>query len=261
MLLAGAGADFVEAGVGQDTIFGDAGDDTLMGGDDTDLVYGGEGADRIFGDGGDDMIIAGSGNDVVFGGAGNDRFVAEMADGNDSYFGDDMAGGLGMDTLDMSAITANISVKLGTGLQAVGSASSSASGSDTLWGVENVVTGSGADTIIAGDAVNVMDGGSGGDTFVFKSVGAANGDTIVGFEAGDKIDLGNIDANQAMAGNQSFTLVSAAITSVQQLSVRHETRADGDYTVIEGDVGDSPAPEFKISIQGTHNLVAGDFTL
>ena len=84
------------------------------------------------------------------------------------------------------------------------------SGTDTLWGFENVVTGSGADTITASNATNVVDGGAGNDTFKFASAAAANGDTIVGFQAGDRIDLSGIDANAGTAGNQAFALVTGS---------------------------------------------------
>ncbi|MDC9825127.1 peroxidase family protein [Devosia sp. ZB163] len=263
LLLAGAGADFVAGSAGQDTIYADAGNDTAMGGDDADLIYGGDGDDRLFGNDGNDTIDGGNGNDKAIGGHGNDRFVAQVNDGNDSYFGDDMSGGNGNDTLDMAAITANITVDLGTGAQGHGSATSSQSGSDTLWGIENVVTGSGADRIIASEAVNVMNGGAGNDTFVFKSVAAANGDTIVGFQAGDKIDLSNIDANTTVSGNQAFgtTIVSSGVAAVGQLLVTHETINGVEHTVIQGNVdGDNPA-EFKLNIVGNHNLTASDFTL
>ena len=120
--------------------------------------------------------------------------MAEAGDGDDTYFGDDMIGGAGNDTLDMSAITANITADLGTGLMGRGSASSSQSGNDTLWGVENIVTGSGNDTITASASVNVIDGGAGQDVYRFHSAADANGDTIVSFQPGDKIDLSGIDA-------------------------------------------------------------------
>ena len=58
---------------------------------------------------------------TLYGGAGNDIFVASQGDGNDTYYGDDMAGGCGSggsDTLDMAAISANITVDLGTGSRA-----------------------------------------------------------------------------------------------------------------------------------------------
>ena len=72
---------------------------------------------------GNDLINAGAGDDTVFGGAGNDLIVAEVGDGNDVYFGDEGNGGTGIDTLDMSAATAAITVNLGSGPLANGSAS------------------------------------------------------------------------------------------------------------------------------------------
>ena len=82
-----------------------------------------------------------------------------------------------------------------------------------------------------------MNGGAGNDVFKFGSAEAANGDTIVGFQAGDRIDLSGIDANGATAGNQAFALVTgAALSGAGKLIVTHETRADGDYTVVQGSV-------------------------
>jgi hypothetical protein len=71
-------------------------------------------------------------------------FVAGANDGDDIYYGD-----ADIDTLDMSSITANLTVDIGSGFMGQGSASSSQSGHDTLWGFENVVTGAGNDTITA----------------------------------------------------------------------------------------------------------------
>ena len=158
------GNNFLNGKGGRDMAFGGDGDDDMLGGNGADMLYGDGGKDRIFGQGGDDMIDAGAGDDQAQGGAGNDLFLAAKGDGNDTYWGDELAGGCGAggsDTLDMAAITANITVDLGTGFQGRGSASSSQSGTDVLWGIENVVTGSGDDVITASKAVNVMDGGAG----------------------------------------------------------------------------------------------------
>ena len=162
----------------------------------------------------------------------------------------------------MSAITANIAVNLGTGLAGRGSATSTQSGRDVLWGVENVVTGSGDDDITASDAVNVMDGGEGTDTYRFGSAAAANGDTIEGFRPGDKIDLSAIDADAGLAGNQAFTLATgAAFTGVGQLLVTQEARDDGDYVVVQGNTAGDASPEFKLSIKGSTAPTAADFSL
>jgi Ca2+-binding RTX toxin-like protein len=135
-----------------------------------------------------------------------------------------------------------------------GTASSSQTGNDTIWGIENVNTGSGNDTITASNAVNVINGGAGNDTFKFTSTVSANGDIIVSFEPGDRIDLTAIDANTGAAGDQSFTLVNGAPTAAGQLGVTFETREDGDFTVVQGNIDGNPDAEFKIEIAGHQNL-------
>jgi Ca2+-binding RTX toxin-like protein len=240
---AGEGNDFVDAGEGRDVVFAGGGDDDVLAGSGADMVYGDGGNDRILAGAGNDIVTAGAGRDTVIGGEGDDLFVAEIGDGDDTYWGDETGGGTGSDTLDMSAITANIAVNLGTGLAGRGSATSTQSGRDVLWGVENVVTGSGDDDITASDAVNVMDGGEGTDTYRFGSAAAANGDTIEGFRPGDKIDLSAIDAG------------------VGQLLVTQEARDDGDYVVVQGNTAGDASPEFKLSIKGSTAPTAADFSL
>ena len=249
----GEGADFVNGGDGRDVISAGAGDDQVFAGGGADVVYGDAGADRIFGDAGNDLINAGAGDDAVFGGAGNDLIVAEIGDGNDVYFGDDSDGGTGIDTLDMSAATANVTVNLGSGPLSNGTASSSQTGNDTIWGIENVNTGSGNDTITASNAANVMNGGAGNDTYRFTSASAADGDTILNFEPGDRVDLTAIDTNSGTAGDQAFALVTGAFTAAGQLAVTF----DGDVTVIQGNVDGDAAADFTIEIAGNHSLTPG----
>ncbi|HEY5798326.1 MAG TPA: peroxidase family protein [Bosea sp. (in: a-proteobacteria)] len=259
---AGEGADFVDGGAGRDAIQAGAGDDTVFAGADADLIHGEDGADRIFGQGGNDVILAGAGNDTVVGGAGDDLIVGEVGDGNDVYFGDEIDGGSGADTLDLSAITANLTVDLGNGLLGRGSASSSQSGTDTLWSVENVATGSGDDTITASAAVNVMEGGAGDDTFRFLDAQSADGDTILDFEPGDRLDVSGIDADAGAGGNQAFTLIPGqAFTASGQLMVTYETREGVDYTIVSGNVGGSLEEDFRVELKGSHNLTGANFTL
>jgi Ca2+-binding RTX toxin-like protein len=258
---AAEGNDFVNGGDGRDVIFAGAGDDQVFAGSGADIVFGDAGADRIFADAGNDMINAGAGDDTVFGGAGNDLIVAELSDGNDVYFGDDADGGSGIDTLDVSAATANVTVNLGNGPLQKGSVSSSQTGNDTIWGIENVNTGSGNDTITASNAVNVMNGGSGNDVFKFLTAAAANGDTILGFEPGDRVDLSAIDANTLTSGDQAFTLISGAeFTAAGQLAVTFESRADGDFTVVQGNIDGNTAADFKFEIEGHHTMTNTNLT-
>ncbi|PZR94843.1 MAG: calcium-binding protein [Stutzerimonas stutzeri] len=261
-IVTGEGSDFADAGEGSDIVFLGAGDDHGFGGAGDDALYGEAGDDRVFGGAGDDRIEGGVGSDTVVGGAGDDLILASVGDGNDTYHGDDLAGGAGIDTLDMSAISAAITVDLGSGLLGRGSAVSAQSGHDTLWGIENVATGSGDDTITASSAVNVMEGGAGNDVFRFTSVQAADGDTILDFEPGDRLDLSAIDADAGVAGNQGFTIASGSqFTASAQLLVTYETRADGDYTIVSGNVNGDPEADFQISLKGSHTLSPSNIAL
>ncbi|MBY5999731.1 MULTISPECIES: peroxidase family protein [Alphaproteobacteria] len=260
--LIGTAIDDTIMGLGdRDVVFAGAGDDDVMGGGGADMLYGDDGNDRILGENGNDFINGGAGRDAVFGGSGDDIIVAEQDDGDDTYYGDDMVGGHGNDTLDMSAITAAITADLGTGFLGRGSVESIQTGSDTVWGIENIIAGSGNDRITASGAVNVIDGGGGEDVFRFLSAAHADGDTIIGFEPGDKIDFSAMDANGCASGNQSFTLVSDAFSGRGQLMIKQEIRDGEDYTVVEGNTTGGPDADFKLSIKGSHELNASDFNL
>jgi Ca2+-binding RTX toxin-like protein len=251
------GHDVISAGAGNDRVFGGGGIDTLFGDTGADRILGGARSDIVNGGGGNDVLVGGAGNDTILGRSGNDTIVAQAGDGNDR-----VRGGTGSDTLDMSAITSDITADLGNGRGGRGSVSSASSGSDTIWSVENIVTGSGDDVITASNVANVMDGGAGNDTFRSLSAAGANGDTIAGFQPGDKIDLSAIDANGRAGGNQSFVLVSDAFTGARgELLVTHETQDGEDFTVVQGNISGGVGAEFKLSIRGSHDLTAGDFNL
>ena len=211
--------------------------------------------DIINGLGGNDILTGMGNDDRISGGSGDDRFVAGLDDGNDYY-----KGGSGSDTLDMSMITANITANLNGGSASRTNIFSAQTGDDSTISIENIVTGNGNDTIIAGNVANVIDGGTGADTFSFGSAKAANGDTLLSFEPGDRIDLSGFDANTGVKGVQQFTLVTDAITDRGQILVSSETRDDGIYTVVSGNVSGDTATDFKIGIKGQHDLTLSDFT-
>ncbi|KRB24080.1 hypothetical protein ASD99_29460 [Mesorhizobium sp. Root695] len=254
-LLGGAGDDLIKAGAGDDVVFGGAGNDDIFGGAGHDMIFGDGGNDRIFADEGNDVIEGGAGNDTVYAGTGDDHIIANVGDGDDVYWGED-----GQDTLDYSAIGASLTIDLGNGLLHHGSVSSAQSGQDTVFGFENVIAGSGDDTIMANAAVNTMDGGLGSDTFVFASAADANGDTIVGLQPGDKIDLSMIDADTSAAGHQSFVLFAGAgFTSAGQVMVSYQTAADGEHTLVTGEINGDGAADFSIDVAGHHDLDGTSF--
>lgn len=264
MILGGGGTDVLVGQGGSDILRGEDGDDVVTGGDGDDFinagqgddeVHAGEGGDIVFGGAGSDQIFAGAGADVIEGGAGDDRVwagsgddtvIATLNDGNDVYYGED-----GIDTLDYAASSANLTVDLGNGLNSRGSVSGGTTGSDTFYGFENFIGGAGHDTITASTAVNIIDGGLGDDVFKFTSAASANGDTIYGFQTGDRIDFTGMGAMKLEAGQ--------TIDAIGDITVTHEIRDGEEFTVIRGNTQGDNAADFELSLHGRHNLTINDF--
>ena len=185
------------AGVVGSTITGTAGADTLAGT---------AGADFIDALGGIDTITANAGNDTVAAGAGNDIIVATVNDGNDAYDGQASTG----DTYTLAGTTADATVNL-----QLGTASSAQTGSDTLANIENVIGGSGNDTL-TGKALenNTLTGGAGNDTLYGR--GGANaggaGDTLVG-GTGDDTYIVDFTATITEVANEGADTVRTSLTS------------------------------------------------
>ncbi|WP_404862633.1 peroxidase family protein [Georhizobium sp. MAB10] len=263
-IIALGGNDTITAGDGEDAIFGGDGDDIIHAHGNQDDVFGGAGNDRIdagwghdtvYGEDGDDVLIGAEGNDKLFGGAGKDLFVATVGDDADIYWG-----GEGIDTIDYAALTEALTINLGNGLNERGSVTTASGVRDVIYSIENAIGGGGNDTIIASDAINVLDGGDGSDTFRFLSAKSANGDTIVNFQPGDRIDISAIDANVIAGGKQNFSLTSGTtFTAAGQITFEHVTREDGEFTIVRGNVDADNAAEFEFGLKGRINLTEDDF--
>ncbi len=263
-LLGGNGNDVLSGGGGADILHGDAGDDVLLGGDGADVlsggmgsdeihgghagdvIFGGEGDELIFADGGNDVIESGAGADRVWAGAGDDAVLAATGDGDDTYYGDE-----GIDTLNYAVSSGNLTVDLGNGFMARGSVSGGTTGSDTFYGFENFVGGSGNDTITASAAVNIIDGGLGEDVFKFNSAAQANGDTIYGFQTGDRIDFSGMGHLTLQGGT--------TLDALGEISVTQEVHDGHELTVIRGNTQGDHTADFELSIDGRHNLTVNDF--
>jgi Ca2+-binding RTX toxin-like protein len=302
---AAAGADAIDAGTGDDTIVAEAGDgnDIIDGGGGTDTldmstidadvtvdldaatarsadtgndtvtnienIVTGSGDDTVTGSddaniidtgAGDDAVTAAAGADVIDAGAGDDTIVAQSGDGDDI-----IDGGGGTDTLDMSTIDADVTVDLDAG-----TANSHDTGNDVVTNVENVVTGSGDDTIVANDAVNEFSGGTGNDVFVFtSSYAAGNGDgsrdRILDFDVGDRIDIDEISREFADEfgdilsdeGIRRFVLMrdNADFSEPGQLRIIYQEFDDGtSATIIEGNIDHDADTDFQIELTGRHDI-------
>jgi len=260
-----AGADTMIGGNGIDTasyaasatgVSVDLGNlDPQATGDGTDRLLGIEnltgsstGGDTLTGDYLANIIDGGNGNDLIEGGDGADTLI----------------GGGGNDTVSYAGSTGDVVVNL-----ALGSAADGAGGKDTLTGFENIL-GSQFDDSLRGDGAanviegvigrDVLNGGAGNDTFVYRTLGdstvaTAGRDLIADLAAGDRIDLSAIDANSALASDQAFTFIGTAAFS----SVAGQLRAT--TTSIEGDVNGDGIADFAITIAVTTAPAAADFVL
>ncbi len=108
-------------------------------------VIGGSAGDRLTGDQFANRLEGGAGDDVIKGGGGNDA----------------LEGGLGIDTVDYSDKTASVAITLAGSVAAGVTVGGIAE--DSVRYIENVIGGSGNDTITGDKNANVFRGGAGND--------------------------------------------------------------------------------------------------
>ncbi|MGO4723170.1 MULTISPECIES: S8 family serine peptidase [unclassified Inquilinus] len=235
-----------------------------------DSLIGTTGANTLWGQAGNDLLSAGAGNDVVSGEDGNDQVRGDPGS-------DQLSGGNGNDSVLYSNSTVGVSVNLATNTASGGDAQG-----DRLSGFENAVGSAFADTLTGDGQTNIFYGGQGndaltggggrdhlqGDAGADRFVYLATADSTVGAGAdkildfshaqGDRIDVAAIDANAAVAGDQAFAFIGAALFSAAgQL---HFVVA-GVQTLVEADVNGDGQADLQIALVGAIALVAADFVL
>jgi hypothetical protein len=145
-------------------------------------LRGSAGNDSISAGGGNTVLVGGGGADTLIGGAGNDLLVpgprvtfAGAPDGNDS-----IDGGAGLNTVDYSRRTDNLTLRLdGSGA----SGDLAAGEADTLVNIRNVLGGLGNDTIVGNNSNDFASGGAGDDSIT----GGSGNDAIVGSAGADTV--------------------------------------------------------------------------
>ena len=157
----GAGNDTVTVSTTmRTTISGGTGNDRLTGGDGNDFLTGDDGNDTLAGGNGDDALIGGAGNDTLKGGAGSDFL-------------------LGLDGVDTASYADHAAVVVSINDESDdGNASDGPAGlrDDVDTSVENLIGGSGADTLTGSELTNRITGGAGAD----RLSGLGGADTLLG---------------------------------------------------------------------------------
>ena len=276
------GADTMTGGLGNDSYYVDSVGDVVieLANEGSDLVYSSMGytlgatVENLYLIGA--VAVGATGNDVnniLYGHANTAANVLSGGLGNDTYYvstGDSVVENLnaGTDTVvayvnfALGANAENLTAGVTTDLQLTGNALNNVitgnAGKDGLGG------GDGNDTLVGGAGADTLTGGLGADVFDFNlvtesGVGITARDLITDFLVGtDRIDLVNIDANVATAGDQAFAFIGAgAFTGAGQLRFSF----DGTNTLVQGNIDAALGVDFEILLMGNHTLAAANFVL
>ena len=243
-----------------DHLIGGAADETLVGGDGNDVLSGGAGADTLqggegldsadysasaagvsislagaAGSGGDaagdvlqgietligsafaDRLGGDSGDNVLTGNAGDDTLVADLG-------ADALQGGDGFDTADYSAASGALTVRLD------GNASEGdiAQG-DRLTGIERVIGGAYADTLLGDTGDNTLEGGAGDDTLR----GGLGADSLIGGAGSDTADYADsaaaVQVDLAAGTGKGGSAAGDTLGGIENLTGSdHDDRLVGD---------------------------------
>jgi Ca2+-binding RTX toxin-like protein len=198
--------------------------DTYTGGNGADVISGRGGADSLFGGADGDTLNGGDGADNLFGGTGADQHIGGNDAGIDYARYDDANYGNLTIRLDVPAANA--------GAAAIG---------DTYTGIEGLVGGLGADTVVGNGSANYLFGGGAADGIY----GQGGADYLNGGEGGDNL-WGGAGADSHIGGDDAgIDYARYDDANHGNLTIRLDTPASnvgaaavGDtYNGIEGLVG------------------------
>ena len=231
----------VTTGSGADNITGNSANNVLNGGTGSDVMAGGAGNDTylvdniadsvtelasagtdkvqssisyILGDNLENLTLSGASAINATGNTLNNTLIGNSANNT-------LNGGVGVDTASYSGATIAMTVNL-----AAGTASSSATGNDTLQAIENVTTGSAADNITGNSESNVLNGGSGADSMA----GGAGNDTYVVDNVGDVVteaaNAGIDTVESSISSTLGANLEKATLTGTSVISATGNSLAN-----------------------------------
>ena len=130
-------------------------------------------------------------------------------------------GGAGSDTLDYSENTVGVTVNLATNTASGGTAQG-----DTISGFENVVGGSGNDTLTLSNTAGLADGGAGNDLLI----GGTGNDTLIGGAGNDTLQGGaGNDTLIGGEGNDTF-IADGTADLIADFGAGSGSISDGDQT-------------------------------
>jgi Ca2+-binding RTX toxin-like protein len=225
-VFAGMGDDTLVASLGNDVLKGQGGDDTadysnITSGVIINLKSGsaqGAGTDTLesienaIGGTGNDTLIGSDSSNTLIGGLGDDTLQGNLGSNT-------LDGGLGTNTVDYSWTTTGVDVALGDS-PSYGTATGT-SIDDTLINIDNIIGGSGNDTLYGNSEDNIIWGTSGSNTLS----GGSGTNTLYG-GTGNDIFIGGSGSDNMVGGGGSDTLTYENITSTVSVNLG-ENKATG----------------------------------
>lgn len=127
-IFGGAGDDFISSYAGADTLYGEAGNDTLIGGSEADILDGGDGDDTLDGGYGPDKMIGGRGNDIIGNSLNDMKGTNSPLPGGATFYGNNITGGEGDDTIYGSIFGDIYNFELGDGKDTITEYNTTSSG-------------------------------------------------------------------------------------------------------------------------------------
>ena len=227
---------------------------TVTGTNRGETLNGTAGDDVICGLGGNDTINGLGGNDTIFGGAGNDRINGGL--GDDQLIGDvgadTLSGGSGADTVDYSSASASLTVTIdGRPNDGVRNERDS-----VALDVENVLGGSGNDSITGSTAANELDGGTGNDTIT-----GGSGDDLIDGGAGNDRIIGGI-GNDTLDGESGIDQVDGGAGTNTCFWEPRETRANSCvYDLVAPVISDFSISTERVDITNGDQIVTVSFSV
>ncbi len=234
------GALVIHGGDGSDQLQAGTGNNTLNGGAGADLLTGNNGNDQLVGGADNDTLVGNAGNDTLVGGLGDDvyRFLAAtVAEADVISESEDE----GMDRLDFSGLAATVAVSVNLGSDSslashanrtITATSGQAAnieqvlggtGNDSLIGNatnNRLEGGAGNDTLTGGDGNDALLGGVGNDTYRFFDSASAETDTLTELapDGNDSLDFSgltvavtvNLASDASLAAHANRTVVATA---------------------------------------------------
>jgi Ca2+-binding RTX toxin-like protein len=184
--------------------------ENAVGGSGHDTLTGNTLANTLTGNAGNDGLQGAAGNDSLLGGLGNDTYVFGLAAASEADTVTEAANA-GTDTLSFSTLTTAVTLNLGTTvIQTVHTNRTLKLNSNTVF--ENVIGGSGNDTLVGNSQANTITGNNGDD-----ALSGGNGRDIL---------IGGLGIDTLSGGNDDDILIAGRTTSDTLLTRLNDLRTE-----------------------------------